>query len=338
MVYAGDGDDVVDGTAAPDQTVYVELGSGTDTFTGGDRDDRVSVAYPDPGTGADVIHGGGGSDQLSIQTGPGAAYVDNVAGRFLSAGVERATWTSVEQFWLWAPPAPRDLTFVGSDADEAVYDATNVASTTDVDLRGGDDAYYGQTAPALGSRFNGGDGRDRLWVASGLGELHLDLKDGLLDRGPASEWVVAADDFEDADLFARRVTLTGTNGPNELGVQACSAKVRGRSGDDVIERRYEGVFDVFRIDCREHMIANGGSDDDEINGTGGRDKLVGGKGRDRLNGMRGSDRLVGGRGHDHLRGKDQGDTLLGGRGNDHADGGNGRRDVCRAEHERRCER
>ncbi len=72
-IVAGAGDDVVDGTTAPDQNVRVTLGPGTDTFYGGNDDDVVNLAYPDPGTGPDVVQGGGGSDLLYVQTGPGAA-------------------------------------------------------------------------------------------------------------------------------------------------------------------------------------------------------------------------------------------------------------------------
>ena len=80
-------------------------------------DDRVTLDYPDPGAGPDVVHGGGGSDALYLQTGPGAAVLDNATGRFTSAGELRTTWSGLEKFWLWPEPAARDLTVVGSDAD-----------------------------------------------------------------------------------------------------------------------------------------------------------------------------------------------------------------------------
>lgn len=336
-VLAGTGDDVVDGTTAIDQTVHVALGPGTDAFYGDGGDDDVTLTYPDPGTGPDVIQGGGGSDLLYVQTGPGAAILDNATGRFTSAGELRTTWSGLEKFWLWPEPGDRNLTVVGSDADEEFFDETGGTTTVDVDLGGGDDTWASRQAPQDGSRLDGGTGRDLVYLVSGLSDLDLDLRDGLLTVGTAQAYEVAADNFEDADLFARQVRLNGTNGPNDLGVRSCNGKVRGRSGDDRVKRQYEGIFDVFNLDCREHLTINGGSGDDKLDGSRGADKILGGKGRDRLNGMRGSDRLVGGRGHDHLNGKDQGDTLLGGRGNDFADGGRGNRDVCRAEHKRRCE-
>lgn len=336
-ILAGDGDDVVDGTFAPDQGVLVTLGSGTDAFYGGSDDDYVYLTYPDPGTGPDGIQGGGGSDSLYVETGPGAAVLDNARGRLSSAGELRATWSGLEEFWLQPELTDRDLTVVGSDIDEQFFDESAGPTKVDVDLGGGDDTWASRQAPQDTSRLDGGAGRDLVYLASGLSDLDLDLRDGLLTVGTANAYEVAADNFEDADLFARRVRLNGTNGPNDLGFRACNGNVRGRSGDDRVKRQYEGIFDVFDTNCRERLTINGGSGDDKLSGTGGNDKILGGNGRDRLNGRRGSDRLIGGPGHDHLRGQNQGDTLLGGRGNDFADGGKGSRDVCRAEHERRCE-
>ena len=337
-VVTGDGDDVVDGTTARDEDVSVSLGSGTDTFHGGDDDDRVHLDYPDPGTGPDVIHAGGGADELWLRTGPGAAVIDNAAGRFSSAGELRTTWSGVEEFWLAAEPAPRDLTVTGSDAPERVYDQTLVATTVSVDLRGGDDGWFSGVAPAPTSRLDGGAGRDLLYVASDTGALDLDLREGSLRVGAAGAYVVAAGGFEDAEVFAEHVVLAGTDGPNLLGLTACDGTVRGRGGDDRVARAFEGVFELFDADCGESLTINGGAGDDDVTGSGGPDTIVGGKGRDRLNGRHGSDRLVGGRGHDHLSGREQRDTLLGGPGRDVADGGRGSRDLCRAERERRCER
>ena len=338
-VATGDGDDVVDGTTAPGEDVRVTLGSGTDTFLGSGGDDYVELAYPDPGAGPDVVHGGGGTDALSLRTGPGAAAIDNVTGTFTSDGLVRATLSGLERFWLPSEPAGRDLAFVGSDRDEQVFDsAADVPSRVDIDLGGGDDAYYGEAPPAAASRLDGGAGRDLLYLVSPLADLDLDLRDGLLSVGPADDRVLGAAGFEDAELFAHRVRLDGTDGPNRLGVTACDGTLRGRGGDDVVERAYEGIFELDAVNCHESLTINGGAGDDEMTGSGGPDTIVGGKGRDRLNGRHGADRLVGGRGHDHLRGREQRDTLLGGPGRDVADGGRGSRDLCRAERERRCER
>ena len=61
-----------------------------------------------------------------------------------------------------------------------------------------------------------------------------------------------------------------------------------------------------------------------INGTSGRDTLIGGDGNDTINGLSGVDSINGGSGNDALNGGDGADTLNGGAGNDVLLGGAGR--------------
>ena len=64
LLDAGAGDDVVDGTTAPDWIVQAELGEGADRFEGGDAGNFVRGAYSDAApadTERDVIVGGDGS-------------------------------------------------------------------------------------------------------------------------------------------------------------------------------------------------------------------------------------------------------------------------------------
>ena len=129
---------------------------------------------------------------------------------------------------------------------------------------------------------------------------------------------VTASDFEDADLFAPSVTVRGTDGPNDIGLTACTGVVRLGGGDDSVRRQYDSGYESD-IRCAETLTANGGSGDDELSGTRGGDTLTGGSGKDVLKGGFGGDRLVGGKGRDR------------------ADGGTGR-DRCAAERTQRCER
>ena len=68
LIDSGAGDDVVDGTTAPDWIVQAELGEGADQFAGGDAGNSVRGAY-DRATPADterdVIVGGAGSDGVT---------------------------------------------------------------------------------------------------------------------------------------------------------------------------------------------------------------------------------------------------------------------------------
>lgn len=335
-VRAGDGDDVVDGTGSPRQEVHASLGSGVDTFLGGNAGDAVELDYPDAAGGVDTVDGGGGSDSISIQTGPGDVVVDNAIGHFTSAGEVRTTWARVEGFSIVQSAGSQRMTFVGTDADESVYWWSDDDATVDVTLGRGDDGWSSPTPPTPSSRLLGGPGRDRLHLASKEAGIDLDLPAGTMGVADPAPYAVTVSDFEDADLFAPSVAVRGTDGPNDIGLTACTGVVRLGGGDDSVRRQYDSIFETD-IRCAETLTANGGSGDDELSGTRGDDTLNGGAGKDVLKGGFGQDRLVGGGGHDRLVGQADADVLLGGKGRDRADGGTGR-DRCTAERTQRCER
>lgn len=335
-VRAGDGNDVVDGTGSPKQEVDAGLGSGVDTFLGGDAGDAVELDYPDAAGGVDAVNGGGGSDTIGIRTGPGDVVIDNAVGRLTSAGEVRTTWAEVEGFGISQSAGSQRMTFVGTDADESVHWSSEDGATVDVALGRGDDRWSSPTAPTPSSRLLAGPGRDSIYLASEEAGIDLDLPAGTMGVAATAPYVVTASDFEDADLFAPNVTVRGTDGPNDIGLTACTGVVRLGGGDDSVRRQYDSSFESD-IRCAETLAADGGPGDDELSGTRGADTLEGGPGKDALRGGFGRDRLVGGDGHDRLVGQADADVLLGGKGRDTADGGNGR-DRCGAERERRCER
>lgn len=318
-VDTGDGDDLVDGTGSPRQATFATMGSGADAFLGSSADDRVTLAYPDPASATpDTIDGGAGSDGLFLQTGPGAAVIDNVAGRFTSGADVRTTWTGLEEFWLGYSLEQRPLIFVGSDANEVLVDRTAVPVQVDIALGAGDDTYRTGIAPPPGSRIRGGSARDLVAVSSSDADLQLDFKRYRMTVDAPTPYDVSTTDFEDAELFAPEVLLRGDNGRNRLGFTACKAVVKGRDGADTVRRVHDGIFETD-LDCEESA------------------RIAGGTGNDVLTGTRGEDVLNGNRGRDVLRGGTDDDRLFGGPGFDRADGGAGR-DRCGAERERRCER
>lgn len=318
-VDTGDGNDVVDGSGSPEQPSFATLGSGADTFVGGSADDRITLAYPDvASTTPDVLEGGGGSDGLFLKTGPEAAVIDNVAGRFTSGTDVRTTWSDLEEFWLGYSTESQPLTFVGSDADELVVDQAAALGHADIALGGGDDTYRAGDAPPPGSRIRGGSGRDLVAVSSADADLQLDFKRYHMIVDAPTPYYVSTTDFEDAELFAPAVLLRGDNDRNRLGFTACKAVVKGRDGADTIRRVYDGTFETD-LDCTESA------------------RLAGGPGNDAITGTRGNDLVLGNGGRDVVRGGNGADRLFGGGGRDTADGGMGR-DRCVAERERRCER
>lgn len=295
-VDAGPGNDLVDGTASG-AGVPADLGSGVDTFVGSSFGDIVRVAYPDPGA-PDVVQGGAGIDLLEVTTSAGAGEVDNALGRLTLGGEVRTTWTDLEDFTLSPAEDTSPWRVVGSDADETIgWYPRGDGATIEADLGAGDDAFLSERPPAATSRITGGAGRDRVYIASTQAALDLDLADDTLTVGGSSGYELTTPGFEDADLFARRVTVTGTAGPNNIGLTACRGTVRLGAGDDTVERQYDALFESD-IRCSESLTANGGKGADVMSGTFGPDVLRGGPGHDRLRGRQGRDTAVGGPGRD----------------------------------------
>ena len=116
---------------------------------------------------------------------------------------------------------------------------------------------------------------------------------------------------------AQAEILIGTAGPDNI----C-----GFGGDDLLRMR--GGGDQGR----------GGPGDDTIAGQKGKDTARGGPGDDILRGGAGNDNLRGGAGDDTGAGGKGNDTIRGGKGDDTARGGKGKRDLCRAEVQKGCER
>lgn len=343
-VDTGAGDDFVSGTESS-QPVFADLGTGQNGFAGGRGDDRISVDVTDGDLRGDALGGGRGRDALVLDTGAADLVIDNEIGVAKTGTRVLATFGALEDFWLQRSGA-RALTFVGSSADESVVDGGTGAGLLDVDLRGGRDSFESSTAPGAGSRIAGGDGRDRLEVASPDLDLSLDLAAEVLRVVAPTAYEVDAAQFEDANLYAPKVALSGTDGRNRLGLTACFGVISARAGDDQVRRQYDGTFET-EPDCGRVVLRfEGGAGADVILGSAANDALTGGDGRDRVRGGSGNDRIVGGSGADVLSGMGGKDTLIGDAGNDLLHGGGGRdiaignagRDRCLAERRTSCER
>lgn len=315
-VETGAGDDVVDASTGGTLLDLTDLGTGQDTFIGSEGDDRVTFDVQD-GAAPDVVEGRGGTDTLLLDGGGSDLAIDNRTGRLTIAGQVRATWSGIEEFRL-ERSGTRSMSFVGSDADEDVFDSGAGASQVDVDLGGGDDSYHVDVAPLEGSRIRGGGGRDRIEVSSKESGLDLDLKRHRMIVQATTPYYVSTPDFEDASLYAPDVLLRGDETANRLGFAACRAVVKGREGRDEIRRTYDSPF-ATDPGCEESARIHGGPGHDDLEGTRGPDVILGNDGRDLLRGGSGADKLFGGRGRDEAR------------------GGQGR-DRCVAEREKSCER
>ncbi|MDR7254724.1 Ca2+-binding RTX toxin-like protein [Nocardioides sp. BE266] len=383
-IETGDGNDVVDGTAADSWGADVTLGDGADRFEGGDADDYVrggaitfdgtTVGYPDDDV--DVLVGGGGDDLLDggqvglpssdvLLGGAGddgidflgnatdAAMVDGgaghdslglrlvaganavaTAGEHRAGGVVVTRWSAIESLYLGDPATgTADVVVSGTDGADSL--STSGRGQVVADLGGGDDSF---AAPALlpeGSRLDGGPGRDDFSFGTEHEGVTWDLRVGLvrIDDGRT----IPAAGFEDTFVSAPRVRLTGTDGPNALGINSCDGRVDGRDGRDSLSVHSDALFEVFDT-CIGAVTLLGGRGHDTLGSRAGtKDRMVGGRGNDRFSSVGGDDTVFGGPGHDRAELGRGDDTFYGGPGRDRVDGEQGR-DLCRAERRRSCER
>ena len=78
-------------------------------------------------------------------------------------------------------------------------------------------------------------------------------------------------------------------------------------------------------DCPpEYNVIEGGAGDDILNGTEGKDCIIGHEGDDTIRGLGGDDRIYGGKGDDTIDGGAGDDLIYGNRGDDIIDGGPGK--------------
>lgn len=114
--------------------------------------------------------------------------------------------------------------------------------------------------------------------------------------------------------------LRGTDEDDELAGENGEDEVYGLGGDDTVEG---GACDdkLYGGPGRDDMVGDGGTSDDDIDPSSGKDTLYGGPGDDDLSGSLGKDILYGGEGNDTLSPEDDGqrDELYCGKGKDVAE-------------------
>lgn len=226
--------------------------------------------------------------------------------------------------------------------------------TVDLRMRAGDDEVVVEPATVTAQSYiYGAKGTDRLVMASKTDRLAWNIRRHRVEVGDVT---FRASTMDDAFFMAPEVKLVGDNTSNELSYVGCRGNLHGKGGSDSLVSARNSYFDSYTFDCRGRASMSGGRGADELRGSDGPDRLAGnrgrdtikgrdgrdilpgGKGRDTIKAGKGRDVVWGGRGRDTIKGQAGQDTLRGGRGRDKANGGKGGRDLCRAEHERRCER
>lgn len=143
IIDAGAGDDIVDGTTAPDWIVQADLGAGADRFEGGNAGNFVSGAYSDATASADnpadiekdVIVGGDGTDVIrsGVDGQPNPDVIALGAGNDsliyggITAGGSIDGGPGVDEFFPSAPPRNGD-TIIDNAVGQLVIDQQVVAT------------------------------------------------------------------------------------------------------------------------------------------------------------------------------------------------------------------
>lgn len=271
-------------TAGGDDSVSVCAKTTPDTIDLGDGDDRVLLRGLRGPYGHFMAGAGVNTLDFSENLRATDSWVLDLANRTSTLnGAEVFTWDSFSEFSFDVSPGA--LTVRGSDGpDNISLISVNEAGptwTVDLQLGGGDDIVLVE-ARALGprSRIDAGDGHDAV-DAHSYGRLAVDLRAGTLLRklGGAARTLLG---FEDVDAYARHLRLKGDDQDNILFGTGCDVVIRARGGSDVVTL---GAYQGRRFDCpgAPHR-AHGGAGDDELEGRGNPDTLVGGIGYDTADG------------------------------------------------------
>lgn len=368
-IETGPGNDVVDGTAAPDWPMSGRLGAGADTFYGGSGADDVDAGAVSEDfrthldTERDVLVGGGGGDSFtSGQDGqPNADAIDLGSGRdhlgyhgaatgdstvtggrgaddVLSLSTSSRALAIDNAAGLLTQDGQPTLTWSGIEAFTvwSVHDESVAVDFTGTDA---DEQLVLYTASAVVDADLGA-GNDEFTSGSVL------LLGSTVDGGIARDHFYATDRDRTLALDLQKGRLATTDEAGTQVAVATSFEDADLHAEKAFLKGTDNANDLAVSACEGTVVGRGGNDDlgrryDSWFETGPdcteRYSMDGGAGADTIDGHGGDDRLNGGSGRDVLAGKRGADVLIGGPGPDRADGGPGR-DRCAAEVREACER
>jgi Ca2+-binding RTX toxin-like protein len=285
------GDYVISGEPGQPNSDEIRLGGGT-SGRGGTAGTVELYGTP---TAQTVLDGTRGSRLTLETTGASRIAIDTTAGTYTRDDGPAAALTGFADFELSDEEETRYIDFRGSDADETITLDTTRNAAYDLRMGGGDDEIALQT-DRIHRRvnvFDGGAGHDQLGIVIPGKEVRLDLRRERLLAGKTRNAVPAsATGFEDAEIVAGLIDLSGTSGDNDLRAHGCDVRVRALGGDDKVSPLTLLYDQLLRCKAPRARFEGGGGDD-HLFGDGGPDVLVGGPGKDRVNGGSGRDTCQG---------------------------------------------
>lgn len=300
---AGDGDDIIFGSAANDE---INGDAGNDTLIGG--------------SGDDILRGGIGNDTLD-----GLGFV---TGNISTGHTEQLFGGAGDDILI----DRFDTTvFAGGDGEDTI-DATDRSQTvinfnsgsktfTSIEkvlLPGGDDFFTGASAndEAHGGagvdQLVGNDGDDSLFGDEGDDNLFGQNGDDILDGGTGADQMQGAADNDTYFIDNVGDTIFESGGIDKVVASiAFTLPTAIENGTASGANLLTGNSSANTIDGDETANAIDGADGDDILiGRGGDDALTGGNGIDRINGGTGADTMTGGIGNDIYEVDDANDVVI----------------------------
>jgi hypothetical protein len=249
----------------------------------------TSGECPSAGISYVVAFGGGGSDLINLDmcglcgTSPTGLLFGEAGDDILTGYASTGSGPSSASYGLSGGDGNDTLrsgngadTLAG-DAGDDVLEASDGADT--VNGGAGNDSLSAEVQQDAADEYIGGEGFDTIGgdVTTGNdfsepnGDVAVSL-DGVANDGAAGEGDNVRPDVERVRALGRNVSMTGSDGPNELIATADASALRGLGGDD-------------------RLIGADGAD--TLEGGDGNDYLEGGFGPDVLDGGAGVDQFVG---------------------------------------------
>ncbi|MGB0902519.1 Hint domain-containing protein [Halocynthiibacter sp.] len=362
-ILAGDGDDTITGGAGNDT---MEGGRGDDTFilANGFGTDTIDGDTGQQNNGGDAIDASAITGDITLDLSQNGA-ADQESGT-LTRGGNVATFEEIERITLGSG----DDTVIGSSGNDTNINLGTGADTF-TGGAGNDSADLGSDNDTDTIVLNNGDGNDTFTsfsgpTSNGAGGITIPTGIDQLDVGGLTkDGTSGTDPINVTDIDPADVTVSGSNitinfpdgttvtlevpdtsvftDPDTrvaalvaIGIPPAPADgiVSGTSGDDIIDKNYEGDPHGDKVDnsdaVNNHFGANDGSNDDyiqagagndTINSANGNDHIEAGTGNDTVNAGKGNDNVDGGAGDDNIDGAGGHDIIDGGAGDDTIKGG-----------------
>jgi Ca2+-binding RTX toxin-like protein len=318
----GAGDDSAYGLSGNDT---LNGGAGEDTIRGGRGDDRLRG-----GSGRDEVDGGSGNDWIHVGLGAdGGEYAFGGTGSDTLVGGDGLDFLFTgDLFDDQRPDAPDTVNYAfgqggtdyihGAGGRDWLYGGTgddHLDGYAGGDFLDGGDGKDALNGGAGADTMYGGDGDDS-YIVDSAGDLVIEYAGEGIDQVSSSlDTYVLRANFENLRLFgAGNLDGTGNLLDNLLVANVGDNVLDGRTGNDTVSYRFSGAVSVSLAYTTAQATGGSGTDTlvniENLIGSNYADTLRGNALANRIDGSEGRDWLLGGGGQDTLSGGTQADFFV----------------------------